>query len=111
MSVALRDLEAKFIASTPDGWRIVEDRGQAQGVKFLCPLCFNANGGPVGTHIVVCWGPAAPADKKPGPGRWTLVGDSIDTLTLGEVPGKTRSVLLMGGCGWHGFITNGVATL
>src|SRR5262245_10080975 len=54
----------------------------AQGVRFLCPLCFKKNGGPVGTHEVVCWSRSrgVPEDVRPGPGRWRLVGTSIDDL-------------------------------
>lgn len=32
---------------------------------------------------------------------WHRVGDTFDTLTL------TPSIRRIGGCGWHGFITNG----
>lgn len=41
-------------------------------------------------------GPAL--DAKRG---WQRTGDTFDTLTL------TPSILRMGSCGWHGFITNG----
>ena len=39
--------------------------------------------------------------------NWTRVGDTFETLTL------TPSILsdpAKGGCGWHGFITNGEVT-
>lgn len=92
----------------------VDAIGQAQGVRFLCPKCYAANGGPVGTHSVVCWSRSrgVPDDVLPGPGRWTLDGSGYEDLTLnGDPPGRARSVLLTGpGCGWHGFITNGEAT-
>jgi hypothetical protein len=87
--------------------------GEAQGVRFLCPACFAKNGGKVGTHMVVCWSRSrgVPDDVDPKPGRWTLDGTGMDDLTLnGDPPGNARSVLLLGGCGWHGFITNGEAT-
>jgi hypothetical protein len=50
-----------------------------------------------------------PDDAKPGPGRWSLVGTGFDDLTL-DGDGGSRSVLLLGGCAWHGFVTNGEVT-
>jgi hypothetical protein len=35
---------------------------------------------------------------------WRRTGDTFDTLTL------TPSILRIGGCGWHGFVTNGEVT-
>lgn len=87
----------------------------AQGIQFLCPKCFAKNGGPVDTHIVVCWSRSrgTPEDASPGPGRWSMQGSGFDDLTLnGDAVGGggARSVLLLGGCAWHGFITNGDVT-
>lgn len=111
---SLRELEARFLRHERRGDREyhveVESIRDAQGVIFLCPLCYQANGGPVGTHSVICWNGTVPLDVAPGPGRWALEGSSIDDLTVGALPGKTRSVLLTSGCRWHGFITNGRAT-
>ncbi len=85
---------------------------EAHGVLFLCPKCFIANGGPVGTHGVICWSSSrgVPETIQPGPGRWKLEGSSLDDLTLGCEPGKSRSVALLGGCAWHGHVTNGEVT-
>lgn len=113
----LTELEPEWLQyrSTPDGRRSmmrVESIQDAHGMKFLCPKCFVANGGPVGTHMVVCWFEGRVPDYAvPGPGRWTPAGSGFDDLTF--VPGVRRSqvsVLLTGGCGWHGFIANGEAT-
>lgn len=86
---------------------------EAQGIMFLCPKCFDANKGSVGTHSVICWFAGRISDDMdPRPGRWTPQGTSIDDLTF--VPGtppRSVSVLLTGGCGWHGFIRNGEASL
>ncbi len=85
---------------------------EASGVKFLCPKCFAANNGPVGTHAVICWSRSrgVPDDATPGPGRWRLDGTGLHDLTLNaDLPSGARSVLLIGGCGWHGFVTNGEA--
>lgn len=91
---------------------------KAQGVQFLCPKCFVANGGKVGTHLILCWSRSrgVPDSAQPGPGRWTLEGTGFDDLTLnGDSPAGpgtgARSVLLTGGgCGWHGFVTKGEVT-
>jgi hypothetical protein len=86
----------------------------AQGVEFLCPVCFIANKGVVGTHGVICWSKSrgVPGDEDPKPGRWTLEGNSLGNLTLGCEPGKSRSVLLLGdGCKAHFFVTNGEVQL
>lgn len=112
----LRQLEAEFYRyeKREDGvFHIpVATIGEAQGVEFLCPKCFAANGGSVGTHSVMCWSRSrgVPEDANPGPGRWKLDGTGIDDLTLNaDPPSRARSVALKGGCSWHGFVTNGEA--
>jgi hypothetical protein len=102
----------------PAGWRVYHPHAEAiqdaQGILFLCPACFAKNGGPVGTHAVLCWSRSrgVPDEATPGPGRWTIEGTGVHDLTLnGDPPGNARSVLLTGpGCQWHGFITNGEVT-
>jgi hypothetical protein len=85
----------------------VDAIGQADGVRMLCPKCFDdPPAGPVGTHSVICWSPKISQDHDPKPGRWDLVGTSIDDLTL--VAGSS-SVLLQGGCDAHFFVRNGRA--
>jgi hypothetical protein len=89
----------------------VDTLTEADGVLFLCPKCFAANGGPVGTHGVLCWFEGkVPDDVDSKPGRWNPVGTGLGDLSF--VPGKrSHSVLLLGdGCSWHGFVTNGDAT-
>lgn len=88
-------------------WHVVDRIDDADGVEFLCPKCFEANSGRVGTHAVVCWRPRVPPDIAPKPGRWEFQGTSLDDLTL--VAGSS-SVLLPGdggGCGAHFFVRNG----
>lgn len=116
----LRDLEAGLIwqvQTRPDGSAVsyradCPDLAQASGIMFLCPKCFAQNQGAVGTHQVICWFRGRVPDKfEPGPGRWTPQGSGIDDLTF--VPGDPAqmvSVLLEGGCGWHGFVRSGDAT-
>lgn len=108
----LRDLEPHFL--TIESERVdkyTDDISKADGIIFLCPKCFAANGGSVGTHSIICWftGRNIPPEKSPGPGRWNAQGTGYDDLTF-VGPGAV-SVLLTGGCGWHGFIRNGEATL
>lgn len=82
----------------------------SSGLYMLCPKCFTFNAGPVGTHVVVCWfrDRGVPDDIDPSPGRWTPSGAGLDDLTF--VPGnpaRAVSVLLTGGCGWHGYVRGG----
>lgn len=92
-------------------WPYAQGIDDAQGIEFLCPKCFQANGGTGGTHAVVCWSRSrgVPDAAQPGPGRWQLVGTGYHDLTLEAEPGQSRSVALIGGCTWHGFVTNGEA--
>lgn len=92
---------------SPTSWRRVGDLiADADGVIFLCPLCYTKNNGPVGTHSVLCWRPRVAKEIQPGPGRWEFKGTGLDDLTL--VAGSS-SILLKGGCNWHGYIRNGHA--
>ena len=111
----LTDLEARFLKIISDGVMQCEgvQLSDAQGVIFLCPKCFAANGGNINTHSVICWfrGRGVPDEMSPKPGRWTPEGTGIDDLTF--IPGSPPiaiSVLLTSGCGWHGYVTNGDAS-
>jgi hypothetical protein len=109
----LTDLDAHFIVWTGGGWHRVGRIEDAQGISFLCPKCFAANGGAVGTHSVICWSQSrgAPDAAVPGPGRWRMDGTGLHDFTLNaDPPRSARSVALNGGCAWHGFVTNGDAT-
>lgn len=110
----LADLDPRFLVlEAPDRWRCEGVTfEQASGISFLCPKCYAANGGSVGTHSVICWSRSrgVPDDQKPGPGRWLLAGTGFHDLTLNaDPPSGARSIQLHGGCEWHGFITNGEA--
>jgi hypothetical protein len=89
----------------------VDDIHQAHGIRFLCPKCYGANGGAAGTHSVICWFEGrVPDHAQPGPGRWNPTGTGFEDLSF--VPGKkSHSVLLIGGCAWHGFLKNGDVTI
>lgn len=108
------ELSPKFIKSNSEGgWRAVDSADDADGVMFLCPLCYQRNGGSVGTHQVVIWDLTVPISPLfSGPGRWALEGETLGSLSLSPAaPGRAHSVHLQGGCGWHGYVTNGQATI
>ena len=101
----LEDLEPRWLKITlPDRFMEVDSIAEADGIQFFCPKCFEANGGPVGTHMVICWRPRVPSGQKPGPGRWELHGSGYGDLTL--IAGSS-SVLLTSGCRAHFYIRNG----
>lgn len=131
MSHSLKELEAYFIQyktgiadethgrKLPDGstqWGgfeitvmpVIESLSEAQGIMFLCPLCFDKNAGPIGTHsIEVTFSDRNVIDKdgshnKEGRAtRWKIEGGSgLEDLRL------SPSILIESGCNWHGFIGN-----
>jgi hypothetical protein len=86
----------------------VESLGEAQGILFQCACaqCKAKNGmvevtfadrgvlDRLGTH-----------NKKGEPTRWNIAsGTDFSNLSL------TPSILIEGGCNWHGFVTNGEVT-
>ena len=104
--VRLTELEPEFLKRIDDNhYRNDATFEESDGVQFLCPKCYEANKGPVGTHAVICWKPHVPQSTTPIPGRWNFDGTGFSDLTL--VAGSS-SILLTGGCKWHGFIRNGV---
>lgn len=95
MTRTLRELQASFVRLVPDAelppeqqghqvWeRIGDDRLHADGVDFLCPVCFEKNGGVEGTHGIVCWFPHVSQAIHPGPGRWEpRIPATLDNLTF-----------------------------
>ena len=110
----LRDIEGRFLGhySDADGkvsFAYVDALQDAQGVMFVCPKCLSENGGKrEGVHSVICWfAGRVPDSAQPGPGRWNPQGSGLDDLSF-VGPGNV-SVQLLGGCGWHGFVSNGGA--
>jgi len=101
----LSELEPKFLKFIDEtSYQRTDTSEGADGLLFLCPKCFKANHGPVGTHSVLCWSPHIPQSIYPSPGRWEMYGTGYDDLTL--VAGSS-SILLQGGCNAHFFIKNG----
>jgi hypothetical protein len=106
MAIPLSKLDPHWIASSARPGSSELTIETAQGIRFLCPVCFQKHG-EAGTHSVLCWfkGRGVPDGLSPGPGRWTPSGTGFADLTLAP------SVNLSGpGCGWHGFLTNGMVT-
>lgn len=110
--VKLTELEARFVKILDDvGTRLfVDTLAESDGVMFLCPKCYVANGGKDGTHSVTCLWPSVSPKEVPGPGRWSPSGSGISDLTLGPGSGSA-SVRLETGCKWHGFVRRGEATV
>ena len=104
----LTELEPKFLKI--DGinfgsFRRIDSIDEADGIIFICPVCFTANRGNVGSHSIICWRPKAPqAVNLTGPGRWEFTGTGYEDLTL---VAESSSVLLRGGCNAHFFVRDG----
>ena len=98
------DVASGYQHPEPDDWPPLTriSLTQAQGVMFLCPVCFVKNGGPVGTESVLCYfrDRGVPDDAVPGPGRWNVTGTGFDNLTLSPSVNVDKGH-------WHGFIRNG----
>ncbi len=111
---SLQELEAEFIKIKSLVPQVIYDRitdiNQADGIIFLCPKCYITNKGIIGTHSVICWFVGkVPDDLGPKPGRWTPQGTGLHDLTFIPSAGRSHSVLLTSGCGWHGFVKDGKA--
>lgn len=118
MPLTLRQLEARFMKRVDDKASnyLGDSAVDADGVFFLCPKCFEANGNSnVGTHGIICWFKGrVPDSQTPGPGRWNPSGTTIDDLSL-VPPGMCSvqlnggcSAQLNGGCSAHFHVTNGM---
>lgn len=114
----------RWVAVPPDKWvdgRMCPDGiaryvdhvniSTAHCVWFLCPKCFVQNRGSRGTHWIEVGiagrdqqADECSHDSSGQPSRWGMSGADFNDLTF------TPSILLIGGCGWHGFITNGLVT-
>lgn len=104
----LTDLEPQFLKRVDDThFKLVNSLAKADGIQFVCPKCFEANGRKrPGVHGILCWAPTVPQTTSPNPGRWEMLGTGFHDLTLRA---GSSSVHLPNpdGCGAHFFITNG----
>jgi hypothetical protein len=86
---------------------------EAQGIWFLCPVCFKKNGGGRGTHMVLVWfkDRNVPPEAEPEP-RWGASGTGFNDLTL--TPSidttKNKAGIVIRPDEWHGFISVGEIT-
>ena len=120
-----KDAEGKYIWRGDDGepyfwsdtpvrycYRDVATLEEADMIDFLCPLCFEKNGGAVGTHhvMVTFAGKGVPdeagsrgADGKPT--RWAVSGTGLDDLVLIPSIALNQSAPPESNvCRWHGFV-------
>lgn len=81
----------------------VDSLADAQGIMFLCPKCFIKNKGSVGTHR--CPLPFAGRGVDPAKNQWNVLGTGFHDLST------TPSYRIVGGCGWHGYITDGEVSI
>lgn len=114
----LTDLDASFLRVSEDGrFRRPVPFDLAHGVWFLCPACFAANKGDVGTHRVLVWFSrrGVPEGERPAP-RWDVTGgSSLDDLTLSPSIALNQSAQppapgQLDVCRWHGWVRNGEAS-
>lgn len=113
----LAELEPQFVCATDVGYRYADTLTEAQGVWFLCPVCWRQNSGSIGTHGVLVWfrDRGVADDQAPGPGRWNVSGTGYQDLTLAPsidigrgkdgTPTKCQNEP-----GWHGHVANGEVT-
>ena len=102
----LTELKPTFLTREDDkSFRMTDDITKADGVEFLCPVCFKANNGPVGTHAIICWAPHVPQTTNPTPGRWNLNGTGYGDLTL--TAGSSSILLRTAPGAAHFHVTNG----
>jgi hypothetical protein len=102
LAVQLIDLHPEFLSaggegiSDRDGNPVPERPGV--GVLFDCPCGNHDESHQLFVPFKNPIGDGVPYDGERG---WQRTGETFETLTL------TPSILRIGGCGWHGFITNG----
>lgn len=82
----------------------VKTLAEAQGIRFICPLCYAKGGHSVSiTFINRGVRDDHGSQSEEGPSRWQVTGTNFEDLST------QPSIHLIGGCGWHGYITNGEA--
>jgi len=84
---------------------------EADGVWFLCPKCFIANKGAVGTHSVMagfagrCPPGSYTQDLDGNDTRWQVSGTGLDDLALSpSIHLVCKPPVPSGVCQWHGFV-------
>lgn len=83
----------------------VDTLKEAQLLHFLCPKCYRENNGPVGTHSIHMPFADRGVDHQLEKHQWNVTGTNFEDLSTNP------SYLIVGGCAWHGYITNGDVTI
>lgn len=95
----LRELDAKFVKVTENGFDPIETLEGADGVTFECPKC--------GGHTVWIPFPHLP-ESQYSKARWKPSGTGLDDLTFVPYEGHPNvSVRHLNGCMGHYFVKNG----
>jgi hypothetical protein len=101
----LTALEPQFVKQEGKGFLHVDSLEQAQGILFLCPFCYQKNGGDIGTHSVLVWfRNRGVIDEEH---EWIVSGTGYNDLTLQPSIDLTQNTTQP--C-WHGFVTGGEVT-
>lgn len=90
----------------PDGTLIPATERHGVGITFICPCGTHPRDAEYDTDrcCILFNNPLDGGGKFDATAEghyWTRVGETFEALTL------TPSIQRVGGCGWHGFITNG----
>lgn len=109
--MTLAELDPTFLKILDEKtYQMMDKIQEADGVQFLCPVCYDTNKGKVGTHSIICWKPTLPLKGQPGghdpgPGRWEMKGTGYHDLSL--VAGSSSVFLTTAECKAHFFVENG----
>jgi hypothetical protein len=108
--VKLEALKADFLKIlSPNEYQVVDDIKKSNGIKFLCPKCFETNKGKIGTHTIICWWLNVDPNLDPKPGRWNPNGTGLHDLTF--VGPQKPSVQITSGCMAHFMVEKGETRL
>lgn len=105
----LTDLNPRWVGAGGEG---ITQNGEAVPARHGVGISFDCPCGKCGIRCYVDFanpldGGASLWDEYPTHPAWQRTGETFKTLTL--TPSILRS-RAKGGCGWHGFITNGEVT-
>ena len=105
----LTELEASLIRYNEIGFSEINELSEAQGILFLCPLCFINNNGAIGTHsVLISFANRGVTDEQGSknssgqPSRWNIIGGT----GLNDLQLSPSINLDISDCKWHGFIGN-----
>lgn len=113
MGIPLISLDPRWVGAGGEGITdtatgLPVPRREGVGISFRCPCGTHPRDDDYGTDrcIILFNNPTdggGKFDLTPKGHYWTRTGETFETLSL------TPSIQRVGGCRWHGFITNGEA--